>query len=411
MSLDLAVSQLFLPSGKRSAGTGTSYFDYFPFFTGGSAKTPAVSYKRSLQLSAVHNAVEQISNDIAKIPFGVYRNLNGSRERMKSHAADWLISVQPNAYMTSFVERKTMAVSVLMRGNALSKINTNAIGEPATLDFIDWDRVSDIKLYQGDLLYYVDGYDQPLLSSEVLHIKGFSHNGIVGVSVITYACMQLNLAIEVQQYSATSFEHKGQRQGVIESEKVLSNDKGDAKPKIIASFKAAMAEKSPDRVAVLDDGMKWKGITLTAQELQIIEQQRFSVEDIARWFNIAPHKIKSLQQSTNNNIEQQSLDHVSDTIQPHVTNFEQEYSRKLLTAKERENMYVKGNMNVLLRADLKTRAEFYSRGVLSGYMNRNEVRELEDMNKGPELLNEFLTPVNTFTEGQIAKALKEKSNE
>jgi hypothetical protein len=39
--------------------------------------------------------------------------------------------------------------------------------------------------------------------------------------------------------------------------------------------------------------------------MQIIETQAFSIEEVARMFNIAPHKIKALQQSTNNNIEQQ----------------------------------------------------------------------------------------------------------
>ena len=154
------------------------------------------------------------------------------------------------------------------------------------------------------------------MASEVLHFKNFSHNGIVGVSVITNAAQQLNLAIEVQEFSATNFQNKGVRQGVVESEKTITT----GKQAIVSGIKAAFSEKDATRVAVLDEGMKWKAITITPQEAQIIEQSRFSIEDIARWLNIAPHKIKSLQQSTNNNIEQQSLDHVSDTIQPHITN-------------------------------------------------------------------------------------------
>jgi HK97 family phage portal protein len=214
--------------------------------------------------------------------------------------------------------------------------------------------------------------------------------------------MQLGLSLKTQELSITNYENKGVRQGVIETDKILSKGKDG----IISGWRNAMAEKSADRVAVLDEGMKFKPITITPQELQLIEQSRFNVEDIARWFNIAPHKIKSLQQSTNNNIEQQSLDHVSDTIQPHVTNIEQEFAKKLLTTKEKATHFCKGNLNVLLRADIKSRGEYYSKMLTSGAYSRQEVRALEDMDKGPEFLGEFLTPVNTFTESQLIKNLQ-----
>ncbi|RZJ33731.1 MAG: phage portal protein [Flavobacterium sp.] len=405
MSLGGAFNLLFSDSVTSSgSGSGKSYLtDFFPYMSTGSGKP--MHYKTSLKLSAVYNAVDQISNDIAKIPFRVYQELEGSRVRLKHHPADRIISLAPNLYMTSFVERKMMMVSFLLRGNALSIISTSSSGFPETTTYVPWDDVIDIRLVNGDLLYDIKGYDRPFLSSEVLHFKNFSLNGIVGVSVITYAAMQLDLAIEVQQFSATNFANKAVSKGVVEAEKQVG---ADAKKAIIAGVKTALADKSPDRVTVLDEGMKWKAITISPKDLEIIEQQRFGVEDIARWFNISLHKIKSLHQSTNNNIEQQSLDHVADTIQPHVTNWEQEYAKKLLTEKELlDSTYVRGNMNVLLRADIKSRGEYYSRAINFGWMNRNNVRELEDYDKGPAMLDEYLTPANTLTEEQIAKQLKE----
>lgn len=402
MSLNGAFSEMFSPE-KRSVSSGGSYFGGFGNFLSMGTGNAGMNPNKALKLSAFYNGVDQISSDIAKIPFAVYQKDGKNRVSRSDHPAHNLVASSPNALMTSFVFRKTMAVSFLIKGNALAKINTNATGKPVSTDFINWDRVRDIRLKEGQLLYDVNGYSQPLLGSEVLHFKNFSHNGIVGFGVIAYAAMQLNLAIEVQAFSATNFENKGMRQGVVETDKVITQ----GKDKIIAGVKAAFSEKDATRVAVLDEGMKWKSITITPQEAQIIEQSRFNIEDIARWLNIAPHKIKSLQQSTNNNIEQQSLDHVSDTIQPHVTNWEQEYAMKLFTTSELQNGYfVRGNLNVLLRADIKSRSEFYSRMVLTGIYTRNEARAFEDMNLGPELLDEFLTPVNTFTEEQISNNLK-----
>lgn len=403
MSINGAFGLMF--ASKRSASSDSSFYgNWGGFFSPGSSNAYGMKPKTALKLSAFYNGVDQISNDIAKIPFAVYQKDGKNRVSRADHPANKLISREPNYLMTSFVFRKTMAISYLIRGNALAKINYDQKGFPASTDFINWDNVQDIRLKKGELLYDVRGYDKPLLASEVLHFKNFSHNGIVGVGVITYAAQQLGIGIEVQNFSATNLQNKGVRQGVIQTEKTI--EKG--KDKIIAGWKAAMSERSPDRIVVLDDGFEFRPINITPQEAQIIEQARFSIEDIARWLNIAPHKIKSLQQSTNNNIEQQTLDHVSDTIQPHITNFEQEYAKKLCTESEVQNgFYVRGNLSVLLRADSKSRAEFYSRMVLSGIYSRNECRGLEDMNAGPELLDEFLTPVNTFTELQIDKNLNE----
>ncbi|QGK72839.1 phage portal protein [Flavobacterium sp. SLB02] len=398
--LDSAFSNMFVPSEQRAASSIFEGFGSFASFA--NVHTPSkMKVRNALKISAVYNAVDQISNDLAKIPFGVFQDVDGSKERLRSHPADWLISLEPNYLMTPFIFKKLIGMSLPLRGNCLFKKHNDNRGYVESLEYIAWDDVIDVKLIKGEVYYYIKGMKNPLMSFEVLHFKQFSLNGIVGISTITFAAMQLDSALKSQEFLAVNLDNKGVRQGVIETDKIVKEKAG-----IIQGWRNAMAEKSADRVAVLDDGFKFKAITITPQELQIIEQQKFSVEDIARWFNIAPHKIKSLAQSTNNNIEQQSLDHVSDTIQPIITNIEQEFTKKLLSTKEKENTYIKGNLNVLLRADVKSRGEFYSKMVNIGAMNRNEVRKLEDMNNGPDLLDEYLTPVNTFTESQLAMNLK-----
>jgi HK97 family phage portal protein len=398
--LDRAFSSLVKRSDTTSGGVtfADNLSDLFSFSTTGGVGP--VNHKSALKISAVYNAVEQISNDIAKIPFGIYSTENGQRQRLRNHPADILISQEPNPIMTPFVFKKLIGVSLMLRGNALFYLqpvtNSRQIAK-----YIDWSDVYDVREKDFEIYYYVKGYDKPLLSSEVLHFKQFSLDGICGISTIKYAALQLGLSLKTQELSITNYDNKGVRQGVIETDKVMAKGK-DA---VIAGWRKGMAEKSADRVVVLDEGMKFKPITITPQELQLIEQARFNVEDIARWFNIAPHKIKSLQQSTNNNIEQQSLDHVSDTIQPYVTNIEQEFAKKLLTSKQKATHYCKANLNVLLRADIKSRGEYYSKMLTAGAYSREEVRALEDMDKGPEFLGEFLTPVNTFTESQLKKNL------
>lgn len=404
MSLNGAFSEMFKPSTQRSATSDGSYMGGFGgFFSMGGTDVKHINPKTALTVAAVYNAVDQISNDIAKIPFSVNQKIGSNRKSQPNHPAHRIVSYAPNALMTSFVFRKTMAISLLLRGNALAVKNYNSQGKIMSADYVDWTKVNNVRVVNGEILYDVQGFDRPLLASEVIHWKNFSHNGIVGVGAITYGAQQMGLAIDVQNFSSTNYTNKGVRQGVVETDKTISKGKAA----IVAGIKAAFSEKDATRVAVLDEGMKWKPITITPQELQIIETQRFSIEEIARFFNIAPHKIKSLQQSTNNNIEQQSLDHVSDTIQPLITNIEQEFTRKLFTDKEIEaGYYIRGNINVLLRADIASRSQWITAMVYSGVMTRNEARQYEDMNDGPEFLNEHLTPTNQFIEEQIKQNLQ-----
>ncbi|SHG27871.1 phage portal protein [Flavobacterium johnsoniae] len=402
--LESAFSRMF--SSPQERGVSTLINDFSPYFSYGGIGTSNIKVKESLKLAAVFNAVEQISNDLAKTPFALYQDINGNKERLVNHSADFIVSKQPNYLMTPYTFKKLIGVSLPLRGNCLFEIISYNNGYPESVKYIPWDDVTDVVLSKGEMFYYVNGYSKPLMSSEVLHFKQFSLNGLVGISTITFACMQLNLALKTQEFATVNLDNKGVRQGVVETDKVIKD-----KPGIVKAWRAAMGEKSADRVVVLDEGMKFNPITITPQELQIIEQQKFNIEDIARWFNIAPHKIKSLEQSTNNNIEQQSLDHVSDTIQPLVTNIEQEFTKKLLSSKERTTCYFKGNINVLLRADIKSRGEYYSKMGTIGVYSRNEIRRKEDENNGPDLLDEYLTPTNTYTEKQIENNLRNSKNE
>lgn len=400
--IDRAFSDMF--SDKRSSHEpGNSVMGgFFGFFDFGS-KTENINYRKALKLSAVYNAVDQISSSNGIIPYGVYRKTNKGSDRLNDHPIDKLISSEPDGsegFLTSYIFKKIATISVLLRGNALFRIISNPDGSQK-LSYIAWDDVYDIRFSEGRLVYMVKG-NINLLSTEVLHFKGFTHDGIVGVPVITYAAQQLGMALKVQEFSATSVSNKGVRTGVVETDKTVTT----GKDKIIEGWKTAMQSSGPDRVVVLDDGLKFKPINITPQEAQIIEMSKFSVEDIARWFNIALHKIKSMQSSTNNNIEQQTIDYATDTMQPYVTNFEQEFTKKLFTQSEKgQGVYIKGNMSVILRADSNSRANYYAKAINFGWMDRNEVRKLEELN-WREGLDAPLTPANTLTMEQIEANLK-----
>jgi HK97 family phage portal protein len=138
------------------------------------------------------------------------------------------------------------------------------------------------------------------------------------------------------------------------------------------------------RIGIFDGEMEYEPLTMPAADAQLIERMKFSVDDVSRWLGIPPHKLMSLDRSTNNNIEHQGIEYVQDSIQPRATMWEQETRRRLLTEEEkRQGMYTKMNMNAILRGDTKTRGEFYKAMIDRAVFSPADVLRMEDMNTYP----------------------------
>jgi len=157
-----------------------------------------------------------------------------------------------------------------------------------------------------------------------------------------------------------------------------------------------MNAESKFKVPMLDAGMKYKSISISPAEAQFIETNKNGVVEVCRWLNIAPHKLKDLSNGTYSNIQQQSIEHVQDSILPWIVRMEQELSRKIFSDKEKQTLYVKFNEKSLLRGDLAARKDYMIALVDHGIMTRNEARSLEDMNP-IEGLDEMLQMVSLQT--------------
>ena len=97
-------------------------------------------------------------------------------------------------------------------------------------------------------------------------------------------------------------------------------------------------------------------------------------------FGVPPSKIFDTDKATLNNMEVENMGFYTDTILPILTSWEQELKEKLLFDNEKKDTFFKFNVNVLLRADIKTRFESYAIGIRSGFLSINQVMSLEDMN-------------------------------
>jgi HK97 family phage portal protein len=378
-------------STKRAAestqvnGTVGSIFDLSGWLGGGMSATMATP-KTSLTIAAFYNGVEQISNDIAKLPKSVFVKEGNSRNKDNETPINYLLNTAPNDLMTAFDFWKILVISAIIKGDGFAKINRNAqSGLEETYVFLDYD---DVKVYKQSGKLFYKYKEETIASENMLHIKYFSFDGLRGISLIKFAAKQLGITIDAQNYGSEIYKDKGIGYGVLETDKAVANPNKKA---IEEGFSNKMTSGAKFKTALLDEGFKYKSIQITPAEAQFLETNKNGVLEICRWLNINPHKIKDFSSGTYANVYQQSIEHTQDSIMPWAIRIEQEVDRKSF-AKD-SSKYFKININALLRGDLESKRNYYTAMIYAGIMTRNEVRALEEMNP-IDGLDEILQPVN-----------------
>lgn len=357
-----------------------------------------VSEDTALTYAAVWACVRVIAETVASLPWHVYRRTDAGREQMGTHPAEWLLNSQANPEMTSFAFRETMVAHALTWGNAYAEIQRDMAGRVSALWLLTPDRVTPKRTETGALVYEVcdsAGSTYILQPAQVLHLHGLGFDGLVGYSPVRMAARSIGLGIAQDVFGQAFYGNGTTFGGMVEVP-------GAMKPDQIAEMEGYLNGKhgGPDKafkVRVMAAGMKYVNTSMPMTDAQFIESRKFSVTEVARWFRVPPHKIADLERSTNNNIEQQAIEFVTDAIVPWVTRLEQEVNVKLFGARAVGTLYTKLAVNALMRGDAKSRAEFYRTMTQIGAMSINEVRALEELNGIGDPGDEHLVQLNQTT--------------
>jgi HK97 family phage portal protein len=398
------LSSVFKPVVQRANPSllSQAYGSALPIFKPGST---LATKNTALTLSAFYNAIDILSDDIAKLPKHIFRKLETGGNEVANHYLEYLIDTRPNGKMSAFTFWKVIEMLRLIRGNAFVQIIKDPnTGLTESLHIRDND---DVKVLEDDNQLWYQYKDKLYPSSEWLHFKGFSYDGLVGVGVVTYAAKSLGVSIEAQEYGQTIYKNRGMSYGVVESDLAV---KVGNKKLIEKGIQDKLASQAVHKVALLDEGFKYKRIAITPAEAQFLETNKHGILEVCRWLNIAPHLLKDLGDSNYSNIYHQSIEHVQNSVLPRVVQDEQELNYKLFTSAEIPTHYVKMNITSLLRGDLNAKAQFYTSMVYAGIYTRNEIRDLEDLNP-VEGLEEPLQPVNMQALSMAQKLMQEQNNQ
>ena len=340
----------------------------------------SVTKQNALTIAAFYAGVRVYADAISMLPKGIIKEQNGSKIKDKKHPLYKLVSSEPNALMTNFVLWQIIIPQIILWGNGVCVIEfEKGSHRPKSIIPVHFSRVK-INLMDGILVYSIkiDGQkDLVLDQSNILHFRGLGDE-IVGKSVLDYAADSLGVGKAAEDFGGAFFGNGANMGGILSTDQILSDS---AIKNIRDSWnKNNGGISNAQKTAILEQGLKFQAMTVPPDSAQFLETRKFSVTDVARWLKLPPHVLGDLERATFSNIEQQDLNLVKHSILPYVVNIEQELNRKLLRETEKGTYYFKMNLEGLLRGDITTRVDAYTKLIQNGVMTPNEVRAKEDMN-------------------------------
>jgi HK97 family phage portal protein len=332
-----------------------------------------VTVESALCLSTVWGCVRLLADSVSTLPLHVYRGEDRDPiptppllQRPSAdfpELADWLWAVM---------------ASLLLRGNAWGVI-TDRRGAgllPSQVDLVHPDRVAVVTNGDGTQTIRING--EPYNRADLFHVKAFPWPGsLLGLSPIAYARESIGLGLGAEKYGAKLFGDSAIPSGVLTSDQKLGQDAAD-------HFKArwSAAHKGKREIAVLGQGAKFQPITISPDEAQFIQTQKFNVSTICRFYGVPPEMMggETAGHEAYTSPEMRGADFLTFTLRPWLLRIERGVSG-LLPSTQR----AKFNAGGFLRATLKEQYEALSIGVSGGFVMPNEAREKLDLPALPGL--------------------------
>jgi len=353
-----------------------------------------VTNKTALKFTAAYAAIRVRSENMASLPKTV--KLKTKKGYVDAdHPVSRLLSIAPNSYTNIFDFWNCMFSALDGWGNAFAIIFRDGAGIPISLEQVHPSCVDVLVTKNGSKYFKVNGsghLDGIYSNEQMLHLMVLSFDGIKGVNPIEYNYLSFSKAIAAQKFGAEFYKKGGNIKGVLETDQNLGDE-------AYKSFTEHFKESGNFGTPLLEYGIKYKQIGVNPVSAALLSTEQFSIQDIARIYNVPPHMIGDLSHATFSNIEQQTIQFAQFALRPTVKRVEVELENKLFFEKERGIYAIKFNLNGLMRGDMTARGEWYAKMIQNGVYSRNEVRIMEGEST-IEGLDDMLYPANMQVVGK-----------
>jgi HK97 family phage portal protein len=347
-----------------------------------------VSANTALKVSAVLRCVDVVAKTMASLPLNLYQYTQNGREKAEKHPLYKLLYRLPNKHTTSYEFWHMYIFNLMLTRGAFAKIVRDRSGFIRELWNIPTANVSDVHVNKVNGERYIivtlgDGATETLREGDFMYTPNLRFTSDTDPeNPILIASEVLGLTMALNGYAKDFFENGSNLGGFVEHPESMTET---AYTRFKESWQASYAGVlNQHKVGFLEEGMKFNPIGRNPEESQALESRKFAIAEVCRLFGVPPHKVFDLDRATFSNIEQQNIEYVQESITPMAVKIEQTVYKDLLLEPEQRKYFAKFNVNALMRGDIATRSAYYHNARQDGWLNADDIRELEDMNKLPE---------------------------
>jgi HK97 family phage portal protein len=388
-------------NGSWSVGT-------FRGFGGSSGDFNPVNSSDAIRLAAVLACIDVLAQDIASAPLTLNRVLQqGSRRRgfeqvaPRAHPLAKLFWTRPNDFMTWFEFTSMLVYHLALVDNAYiicvrdRMLRTTAL-IPVLPARVVIDVVQDGPL-RGEIFYRVQastaaeaaqyGSDDEIIlfPDQMIHVRTRFMNGLSGLPTLAVGSRVIALSEAVTRFQDRVFRRDGALRGVFEQKEGAAELSQPQYDRLKASLGEAMnLLRDLGYPLVLEGGMSFKSISMTAAEAGAKEAFSQQIAETARLFRIPPHKLMHFESVKYDNMDAANRVYVRDSLLPRVNPIEQRLSQALLSEDEQMDLYVEVDRSVLNQSSPQETSVRVTKEWAEGLLTKNEARELLGYNPAKE---------------------------
>ena len=367
------------------------------------ANTP----EKAKKIAAVFRAVHLISSGLAtlrleykrKDRYKGYFKLDDNQAGIK---LNYLLSVRPNSRMNSYVFFYNLVSQVLLQGNAYIVPVRNSFGEVEGLYLIKpggvaHDVLTDTYMVH-DEINHISGVFR---SDEILHFKNVSSDGgYIGVSTVTYAATTLGIAATSDSETLKRFATGGRFKAIMKNNTSVKGfgEYQDEQLKAHGEDLQEAINRGDDILAVKGD-VDVNPLSMSSADMQFLESRKFTIREIARFFNVPPSKLMDDTNSNYKSVEVSNIDFYTEALKPFVKQILAEFSAKLLNEYNFMDYKFSFDLSDLYALDLESKARWDKNRLENGLVSINDLRrerDVEPVEKGDDIyLSVNLAPVGS----------------
>lgn len=345
-----------------------------------------VTKDSAMGLPAIWRGVNLLSGDVGKLPCHVYRRRDGGgKDRDTSHPSYYRIRREPNSGQSAFQFRRSITGHAILGGNGYAYIYRTGGGAVDEMYLLDPATTFPVYEKTGDgtrFLYVttIGNQQRKLLPENVLHIKGFSWDGLCGESLIDRCKDALGLPLAQQRASGKFFANGSKAGGVLMFPGHINRD---AQEELLRDFESkAEGLENMHKTILLEDGVKYQQLTVSPENAQLVESAQFSNRQIALLLGVPVSKLGDTETNAYASLEEMNQSYLDEGLDLWLCNWEDELWRKCLTEEQKrsDTHVIEFVRAALVRANIEKRYTAYRTGREWGWLSADDVRDMENLN-------------------------------